>query len=150
MNRKVCSLMGYLRSNHMSWDISIESLVIGHAGLIRTHGWWLWKCHFQWKAGFFCSTGWFLHVRHAHIHTHTIMKRVSGRLAIAWNEKHWRKELNRGTTERAGAWSKEAERVEWWIDGCDGCDSYLLTRLFGLTYRWWKKSAYSCGILKTR
>ncbi len=37
------------------------------------------------------------------------------RSAIAWNEKLWRKELNRGTTKRVGAWSKEAERVEWWI-----------------------------------
>ena len=121
------------------------------------------------------------------------MTRVRGRLAIAWNEKHWRKELNRGTTKRNGAWSKEAEEwsiwlawiflttimakdviplhqlsAEWdrspqqpfpfsriwlnlwiwtsmwatnishfsdeffWPGFCDGCDSYLLTRLFGL------------------
>ena len=43
------------------------------------------------------------------------MTRVRGRLAIAWNEKHWRKELNRGTTKRNGAWSKEAEEWSIWL-----------------------------------
>ncbi len=30
----------------------------------------------------------------------------------------------------------------FWPGLCDGSDSYLLTRLFGLTYSWWKKSVY--------